>query len=386
MTIFYAAVVIILILFIPRITLVLCSRFSFLEKLGAVFLCYLIGFILSFLIKDTSMASTLSEICIPLAIPLILFSTDLASLKKLAKPALISFALICISVILVSILGFLIFRHHVPYAEKISGMLVGLYTGGTPNLMAIGMALGLDQGRILITNTVDLIVGGMYFFLLISVMPKLVRSFLPPFKKSNASNVDKTLEEEIKTQLLTLNEPFTLKMLLSRLPLILLSIGSVLISLAASYVLTGNATDIMVVMLGVTTCGVALSFINKVRHLPGSYSTGTYFIYMFSVAMGLSFDHTLINSSAIYLLLMLLFVQSFSVIVHILLAKIFHIDADTTLITSTAGIYGPAFIPSVANALNNREVILTGLLCGILGYAIGNYIGIGTANILMLLF
>ena len=130
-------------------------------------------------------------------------------------------------------------------------------------------------------------------------------------------------------------------------------------------------------MLGVTTLGVAFSFSKKVRELPGTYNAGQYFIYMFSVAMGLSFDLSVLSASSLLLLGMLLFVQFGSIIVHTILAKIFRIDADTTLITSTAGIYGPAFIPSVANALKNKEIVLTGLICGILGYAVGNYLGIG---------
>jgi len=46
-------------------------------------------------------------------------------------------------------------------------------------------------------------------------------------------------------------------------------------------------------------------------------------------------------------------------------------------ITSTAGIFSPAFIMPVVKALNNDEIVLPGILCGILGLAISSYIGIG---------
>ena len=92
----------------------------------------------------------------------------------------------------------------------------------------------------------------------------------------------------------------------------------------------------------------------------------------------------MINSSTILLILMLVFAQFVAILLHTLLAKLFRIDADTTLITSTASIYGPAFIPSVANALKNKDVVLPGLICGILGYAIGNYLGIGMAGVFSL--
>jgi uncharacterized membrane protein len=52
------------------------------------------------------------------------------------------------------------------------------------------------------------------------------------------------------------------------------------------------------------------------------------------------------------------------------------------IITSTAGVFGPAFIIPVAKALKNDEIILPGILCGILGYAIGNYLGIGIGSLL----
>jgi len=54
------------------------------------------------------------------------------------------------------------------------------------------------------------------------------------------------------------------------------------------------------------------------------------------------------------------------------------------MITSTAGVFGPAFIMPVARALRNDEIVLPGILCGILGYAIGNYLGIGIGKLLLL--
>ncbi len=70
----------------------------------------------------------------------------------------------------------------------------------------------------------------------------------------------------------------------------------------------------------------------------------------------------------------------------LLLAMVFRIDTDTTIITSTAGIYGPAFIIPVAEGIKNREVVVSGLTCGLAGYAIGNYLGFAVAWLLRALF
>lgn len=42
----------------------------------------------------------------------------------------------------------------------------------------------------------------------------------------------------------------------------------------------------------------------------------------------------------------------------------------------------PPFVPVIAGALKNREVILTGLVIGIAGYAVGNYIGVFLAYLM----
>lgn len=107
-------------------------------------------------------------------------------------------------------------------------------------------------------------------------------------------------------------------------------------------------------------------------------------ILMFSFAIGLSFNFSQLDQKALLFLLMFAMAQFGSVILHMLLAKVFGIDSDTAVITSTAGIYGPPFIVPTANAMQNKEVILPGLICGILGYVVGNYLGIGTAYLLSL--
>jgi uncharacterized membrane protein len=103
---------------------------------------------------------------------------------------------------------------------------------------------------------------------------------------------------------------------------------------------------------------------------------------MFSVAMGLCFDLSSLKSAAA-VFGMLCVVQFGTAALHLLLAKLGGIDRDTMMITSTAGIFGPAFIIPVAGALKNDEIILPGILCGILGYAIGNYLGVALGGILL---
>lgn len=374
-------IIVLLIVLLPRLMVLLSKKVPILGTLGPVFLCYAAGFIFSMLLPDTSLAMDLSEILVPIAIPLILFSADLRSVKRLAKPTITSFILMMLAVILVSSGVFFLFRNSIPGAEKYAGMMIGLYTGGTPNLMAIGAALEVDSHNIVLANTSDVVVGGIYFLLLISVMPKLCRRFLPAFDNDSAAQASSGLQQSIESSFVPEKDIFSFRLILKRIPILLLGVLCLGAAAGLALLITGEL-DVMIIMLVVTTCGIGLSFIKKVREAPGSYTAGQYLIYMFSVGIGLSFDFAAINVNSLLFLCMFAAAQFGSVLLHLLFARIARIDSDTAIITSTAGIYGPAFIVPTANALGNREVILPGLICGILGYAVGNYLGIGTSLLL----
>ena len=72
-----------------------------------------------------------------------------------------------------------------------------------------------------------------------------------------------------------------------------------------------------------------------------------------------------------------------SMVLQIVFAKIFKLDGDTVLVSSVALINSPPFVPLVAASLGNRNVILTGIGIGLMGYAIGNYLGIGIYKLLV---
>ena len=55
---------------------------------------------------------------------------------------------------------------------------------------------------------------------------------------------------------------------------------------------------------------------------------------------------------------------------------ILKIDADMMVITSVGLINSPPFVPMMASAMNNRKLLVPGITIGIIGFAVGNYLGI----------
>jgi len=52
------------------------------------------------------------------------------------------------------------------------------------------------------------------------------------------------------------------------------------------------------------------------------------------------------------------------------------------IITSTAAIFGPAFVGPVSNAIRNPGVVFSGITMSLLGFACANYLGILVATVL----
>ena len=334
----------------------LTKKVKFLGLIGAVAVCYVLGLILavSGLGYDKDVTYAITEYSIPIAIPLILFSFNLSSAKKLAKKSLLSFGLQCVAVMVVASAAFFIANPHLEDAAIFSGMTTGLYTGGTPNLNAIGMAMGLDQGRLAMANTSDLIVGGVYFLLLLTVM-KPIYSFVLDRKLKNKTAMGVTEENDADRQY------------------------------ADEYwIITGAIANVTIIMLGVTALGIAFSFWKPVRETKGTFQAGHYLILVFSLALSMSIDLSAIVDALLPIMLFMTCVQTGCVILHMLLCKLCKIDSHTAMITNVAGVYGPAFIPPIAQTLKDESVLVPGLICGIIGYAVGNFLGIGLSSLLLL--
>ena len=72
-------------------------------------------------------------------------------------------------------------------------------------------------------------------------------------------------------------------------------------------------------------------------------------------------------------------------LLHLLFCYLLRIDRDTSLITAVAAIYGPAFIGQIASVIKNRKMLLSGISTGLIGYAIGNFLGLGMNHLLQML-
>ena len=323
----------------------------------------------------------LITVIIPIAIPLLLFSLNLKRWMKLAKGAIFSLILAMISLLIAVFASYYIFADSINDSWKVSGMLVGVYTGGTPNLAAIGTALHVSPDIFILTHTYDLIIGAVALLFLMTVAQRLFHSFLPKFnpvrKGENAFKLaDESEEMENFDKLFKRkNLPDTLKAF--GISLIIFAVGGGLSLLMPKSIQTVTA------ILTITTLGLLASLIKPVNRIKNSFQLGMYFIIVFSlVVSSMANLHDMFQIEFLQLFLNVFTVVFGSMLIHVGLSRIFGIDADTTIIAITALTYSPPFVPAVASALKNKDVIISGLAIGILGYAFGTYLGVLVATLL----
>jgi uncharacterized membrane protein len=356
----------------PFILLQLEKRFRIISLVGSVVLCYGLGLLLGnqFILPiDVKLSQQLTEITVPLAIPLLLFSMDIKAWLRLAKPTVLSFSFSLLAISISVLLTSLLFKG-LPELWKLSGMLVGVYTGGTPNMSAIGMALEVKEEMFILLNASDLFVCGVYFFIITSIGQKVLLTFLPPFKGDKNAG-DYNLDQE----------KWNIKgVLLSLFPSILI-LG---ISVGTSQ-LFFSKINVPYVILILTSLGLLSSFFSPIRQLPLSYNLGQYILFIFCISIGSMANLSMIMNVGLEILLFTTVVVLFSIIIHFSLAKLARIDADTAMITHVAAIYGPAFVGPVAQSMQNRAIVVSGLTAGLIGYAVGNYLGISIAYLVKIL-
>jgi len=125
----------------------------------------------SYVNSIASAQDLLVSIIVPLAFPLLLFSLNIKRWLRFAKGGFISMILAIISVVVIVSSGFFIFKNVIPDLWKVAGMLIGVYTGGTPNLVSLKVALGVDPNLFVMTSTYDMIVGAITIIFFITAGP-----------------------------------------------------------------------------------------------------------------------------------------------------------------------------------------------------------------------
>ena len=368
---------------VPYLVIMLCRKYSVMNKIGEILILYIIGILISnvfvfplgFGESLKGIQDTLTSVMILLAFPMILFGCDFKNWKL--KNAIVALCIGLVSVVVVDILGFYIFNDEQSGFSKIAGLLVGVYTGGTPNLASLKIALDVESETYIFVHTFDMIISFVYLVFLMSFGIKVFRLFLRQQDNKTAGQRDNSEPMANSQQPIAYSGIFTKKHLPKTLCALGLAILIVGVGMGVSFLISGKIDNMLVLILTMTTLSIGASFMPFVRKMEKSYDAGMYLVLIFSLVVATMVDVTAIDYKAgVNIIMYIAFVIFCSLILSMILAKIFRVDSDTMVITSVALINSPLFVPMIAESMKNKNVIITGITVGVIGYAVGNYLGI----------
>lgn len=361
----------------PAAVMWLCARVKWLGAIGPVLILYGLGLIVGNVIHTPGQAQIqdiMSSATVPLAIPLMLFSFRYR--RGQTRSQVLALATGIAAVMTAVVVGFLLFGRHIDEGAKVGGMLTGVYTGGTVNLAALKTMLGASEEMFILLNSYDMVVSLLYLAFLLLVGIKLFRKFLP-LESLGAGKDDGTfcaMDSEKSGA-----NPFKGILTGEGLKDAGLQIGLCLLILGISAglgLLAGDGLFMTVLILSLTTLGIVASFFKRVRRAKYGYDMGMYLIYIFCIVVASMADFSKMNlAGGLNALGYLSLVIFGSLLIQVILAKIFRIDSDTMVVSSVAFICSPPFVPMMSAAMKNRNVLAPGLAIGVIGYAAGNYLG-----------
>ncbi|MBO5673764.1 MAG: DUF819 family protein [Paludibacteraceae bacterium] len=359
------------------------KRWTIVQKIGTVVLAYAVGIIASlcgvFHFADPAIGATFSKlqstimnVAVPLAIPLMLFNCDFKLwTKSLPKTA---WALVTgiVAVIIASISGYFIFRNNVPEIAKVTGMMAGIYTGGTMNFNALGAALNVDRSVMAIVLAFQMVITTPYIFFLLGGGYKIFRKLLPYKDITHKGRMD---EDQVETaDVENYRGMFEKKNFIGMMKGLGLSFMFLAIGAGLALLITGTLNE-LVVILTITTLSIIASFFKPVRELPKTFELGMFFILIFSVIVASMFDINSVNGGSLYIGGFVLWIIGISVGLHLLLCRIAKVSGDLFCVCQVGLLCSPPFVPPIAGAMKNKKVLISGIVVGLVGYAIGTYLG-----------
>ena len=383
--------VIALYILVPILIIECFKRWTWMQKIGTVVAAYAVGIIFALtgfvhFEPETAAAltfgklqSTIMSIAVPLAIPLMLFNCDFKLWTKALPKTIWSLVGGIVAVIAAVISGYFIFRRpDIPDFNKIAAMMTGIYTGGTMNFNALGASLGVDKTVMAIVLAFEMVLTTPYIFFIIGGGYKVFRKILPYQDVTRKGRVDDNVESKDVENYRGMFDRKNVGGMFAGLGLSILFLA---IGAGLALWLTGKLNE-LVIILTITTLAIIASFFKKVRELPKTFELGMFFILIFSVIVASLFDIHSVNGGSLMIGMFVAWVMVIAALLHLLFCRIAHVSGDLFCVSQIALLCSPPFVPPVVGAMQNKKVLISGIVIGLVGYAIGTYLGVAVAFIL----
>ena len=300
---------------------------------------------------------------VPLAIALFLIRADMITILKDGGRTLLAFSFGALGTIVGSLLGPILLDVG-PHDTEYAAIFAATFTGGALNFAAVADAISFRMPTELAAAiAVDNVLGLSYLILLGAVAQwATVQKWLPV-----GADQDELKKDDARTP------PRT-------------GLGDLVLALAIAagactigkYIANLFGHDNYFILY-ITFVMVAVATVARrwLEHLECAELMAMMFMYLFFVMLGTGADVSAMFASTISLFLFVALIIATHLLFTLAGARLFQINYREAIIASSACIGGPPIAVAIAVLFGWRNLVTAGVIAGVLGYAVGSFIGIG---------
>jgi len=323
--------------------------------------------------RESPIYGSFKEFAVPLFIVLMLLDINILEALKVAWRGAGVLVFGALGIVTGATAAFALMRPGLPPGSWAGfGALAGSWIGGTGNLAAVAESLNTPPEMVGMVVLVDNLVYLVYFPIILTC-----KRWATAFNRFSRVSPDQMRQAaasigavERKTHEVHFRDI-----------LVLLGFGFTAILAARS--LAGHMpewapvfTESTWAILLVTTFGVILSA-TPLKNVPGTEPVSMTFVYVYMTMIGAGADLSSIGGAQ-----WLLAAGAFCIVVHfafiLLGARLFRVDVSMAAVASVAAVGGAASAP-VAAGYHREELVPVSIMLALLGYGLGNYLGVATA-------
>ncbi len=347
-----------------------CERYAWGRRYSGVLLLITAAIVLSNLrlIPTAAPAYDVAwNYLVPIAIPLLLFQADVRRILREAGPTLVAFLIGGAAVAGGTLAGVGLLDLGAAEPE-LAGVFSATYIGGSLNFAAVAEATGFRDSSLLAASVAADNVATNLHFLLIVMLPGIawVARRFPTGHDQRAGAAPAVAEGGLHR-------------------IGNLDLAGLLGALALAFALAaagkaladwGGRPQFAILVITFLALAVATGLPRMVARLSGHAQAGSALMFIFLGSIGASADIWTLVETAPILFVFAAIIIAVHLGVLFGLGKVLKLDLAELVMASAVCIGGPASAAAIASAKGWRELLIPGVLCGSLGYAIGSFIGV----------
>ena len=363
------------------ISILLEQRFKWAQLISGAILALLGAMLLSnfkIIPTEAPVYDMVWDYLVPLAIPLLLFQSNIKKIWRESQRLLVIFLIASIGTMIGVSIAFLLLHSSIPHLDKIAAMMTGSYIGGGVNFAALSAKFQTPSALISSTVVADNSVMALYFMLLM-ILPQL-RWVKKWFRTEARTSKKETTEADYwQATPVHLNDIAIALGLSVAIVAVSFTISDILKQLIPSswgllQALLSFVGD-PYLLITTITLGLVMKFERFFEKLNGTNEFGTFMIYIFFVVIGIPASFHTIFKTAPLLFIFVLIILIFNLGLTLIVGRLFHFKLEEMLLASNATAGGPTTAAALAISKGWHELIGPILIVGTLGYVIGNYAG-----------